>query len=281
MKILITGAKGQLGTELAKNADGSKHELILTDMEEFDLTDRLSTESFLNLTKPEVIINCAAYTQVDAAEMNAEIARKVNADAPAALAAWCAKNGARFIHISTDYVFSGEHFVPYAESDEPDPRSVYGRTKLEGEQRVMMADNKAIIIRTAWLYSPHGKNFVKTMLKLMTEKEELKVIADQIGSPTSAADLARAILSLLEKDDVKGIFHFTNEGVASWYDFAYAIARASGNKCRVLPIKTEEYPLPAKRPAYSVLDKSKIKNLIGPIRHWREALEECLEEINK
>jgi len=281
MKILITGAKGQLGTELTNRADRTKHELVLADMEEFDLTDETSIESFLEQTRPERIINCAAYTQVDTAEENEELARKVNANAPAILAEWCAKNFAKFVHISTDYVFSGEHFVPYAEDDAPDPQSAYGRTKLEGEQKVLAVNNDAIIIRTAWLYSPYGKNFVKTMLKLTAEKEEIKVIADQIGSPTSAADLARAVLSLLEKDDVKGVFHFTNEGVASWYDFAYAIAKASGSKCRVLPIKTEEYPLPAKRPAYSVLDKSKIKNLIGPIRHWREALEECLEELNK
>ncbi len=281
MKMLITGAKGQLGTELADKADRSKYELVLADMEEFDLTHEASTVSFLEKARPEIIINCAAYTQVDAAEANEELAKKVNADAPAVLADWCAKNGARFIHISTDYVFSGKHFLPYAEEDEPDPQSAYGRTKLEGENRALESNKGTIIIRTAWLYSPYGKNFVKTILKLTAEKEEIKVIADQIGSPTSAADLARAILALLERADAIGIHHFTNEGVASWYDFAYEIASASGSACHVLPIKTSEYPTPAKRPAYSVLDKSKIKKLIGPIRHWREALQECLEELNK
>ncbi len=281
MKMLITGAKGQLGTELADKADRSKYELVLADMEEFDLTDNASIESFLEKTKPECVINCAAYTQVDAAEENEELARKVNADAPAVLAEWCAKNNAKFVHVSTDYVFSGESWRPYSEDDATGPQSAYGRTKLEGEQKVFATNKNAIIIRTAWLYSPYGKNFVKTILKLTAEKEEIKVIADQIGSPTSAADLARAILALLERTDAIGIYHFTDEGVASWYDFAYEIASASGSACHVLPIKTSEYPTPAKRPAYSVLDKSKIKKLIGPIRHWREALQECLEELNK
>ncbi|MBI5654282.1 dTDP-4-dehydrorhamnose reductase [Candidatus Uhrbacteria bacterium] len=276
MKILITGAKGQLGTELADNADRQRHELILADMEEFDLTDKTSIGSFLEKTKSDLIINCAAFTQVDAAEADGEVARKVNADAPETMAAWCKENGARMIQISTDYVFSGNHSSPYSVDDLPDPQSAYGRTKLEGERKVLEADGNAIIIRTAWLYSPYGKNFVKTMLKLMAEREELKVVGDQIGSPTSAADLARAILKIMELDGVRGIFHFTNEGVASWYDLAQAIAEYSGSKCRVLPIKTEEYPTPAKRPAYSVLDKSKIKELIGPIRHWREALKDSL-----
>lgn len=280
MRILITGAKGQLGTELADNADQQKHELVLADKEEFDLTDKASIESFLEKTKPETIINCAAYTQVDAAETDEAMARKVNADAPETMARWCAKSGAKLIQISTDYVFSGNHPTPYTEEDAPDPQSVYGRTKFEGERRVAEADGNAIIVRTAWLYSPYGKNFVKTMLKLMAEKEELRVVADQIGSPTCAADLARALLALADKNGVQGIYHFTNEGVASWYDLAHAIAEYSGSKCRVLPIKTEAYPTPAKRPAYSVLDKSKIKDLIGPIRHWREALKNCLEKMN-
>lgn len=281
MKILITGAKGQLGTELAECADRSKHELILADMEEFDLTDKASIKSFLEKSRPEMIINCAAYTQVDAAEADEEAARKVNADAPEIMARWSAENGAKMIHISTDYVFSGEASRPYGEDAETGPQSAYGRTKLEGERKVLDANPGAIVVRTAWLYSPHGKNFVKTMLKLMAEKEEIKVVGDQIGSPTSAADLARATLKIAEMENVRGIFHFTNQGVASWYDFAHAIAEHSGSKCRVLPIKTEEYPTPAKRPAYSVMDKRKIENLIGPIRHWREALKECLDLLQR
>ena len=272
---LVTGANGQLGTALHTLL---QDKAVYIDRDELDLTDEEAVKAYLTNNPFECIINCAAYTAVDKAENDEENARKVNAFAPLYLA----KYGKCLIHISTDYVFNGTNYKPYIETDTTNPVSVYGKTKREGELNVLNNAQTAIIIRTAWLYSPHGGNFVKTMRKLGAEKDELKVIFDQIGTPTNAYDLARAIVSILPqiKQGEKEIYHFTNEGVCSWYDFALTIMHLSGLSCHVLPIETKDYPTPASRPHYSVLNKTKIKQRFNlTIPHWKESLEKCLKQF--
>ena len=273
-KILITGAKGQLGTELAKLLP----EAILTDVNDLDITNEQAVKDFVKSHGIDTIINAAAYTAVDKCEDEEEFAFKINVDGPRNLA----MTGAKIIHISTDYVFDGCGHLPYTEDDDPAPTSAYGRTKLAGEWQVLDNAKIGVVIRTAWLYSPYGNNFVKTMRKLGSEKDELNVVVDQIGTPTYAADLAKAIVKIIPQmnERNKGIYHFTNEGVCSWYDFATEIMAMSGLNCKVNAIPSSAYQTKAKRPHYSVLSKQKIKQTFGvEIEHWRKGLEQCLKRF--
>lgn len=273
---LITGCNGQLGRELQKRIPDA----IATDSDTLNITDFTAVQKFVKDNNIDTIINCAAYTAVDKAETDTELATLVNAVGPENLA----KTGCKLIHISTDYVFDGTGHTPYQTTDITNPVSVYGRTKLAGEQSVLKNNNQAIIIRTAWLYSKHGNNFVKTMLRLGSEKSSLNVVCDQVGTPTYAADLADAIVKILPQinKDTSGIYHYTNEGVCSWYDFATAIMKLGKKSCRIVPIPSSEYPTPAKRPFYSVLDKSKIKKTFNlDIPHWYDGLERCIKEMEE
>lgn len=271
---LITGSNGQLGTELSKLLP----EALLTDVADLDITDEAAVREYVAAHKVDTVINCAAYTAVDKAEDDETLAAKINIDGPRNLA----KSGAKVVHISTDYVFDGSGHKPYRPEDAANPLSVYGRTKLAGENEVLKYAKEAVIIRTAWLYSPYGNNFVKTMRRLGAERESLNVVADQIGTPTYAADLAAAIVQILPQMNAanKGVYHFTDEGVCSWYDFARKIMELSGLKCQVKPIPSSAYPTRAVRPFYSVLDKSKIKQTFGiEIEHWEEGLKQCLKQL--
>lgn len=282
MNILITGCKGQLGNEVQLlEKENIRHTFYNTDAAELDITDYAAVDDFVERNKIDGIINCAAYTAVDKAESNEALCHKLNAEAPAYLAAAINRRGGWLIQISTDYVFDGTKHTPYVETDKPCPDSVYGRTKLAGEEAIMKVCPQTMIIRTAWLYSTFGNNFVKTMIRLGKEKERLGVIFDQIGTPTYAADLAQAIMTAVNKGVTPGIFHFSNEGVISWYDFTKAIHRIAGiTSCKVMPIHTTEYPTPAKRPAYSVLDKTKIKQTYGiEIPYWEESLAKCIAKL--
>ena len=282
MNILITGCNGQLGSEIRLlEAAHSEHTWMNTDVEELDITNQLAVEQYVAQNKIDGIINCAAFTAVDRAETDKEQATTLNTVAPAYLAAAIGKRGGWMIHISTDYVFNGTKHIPYTETDTPCPDSVYGNTKLAGEMGVQKFCRQSVIIRTAWLYSSFGSNFVKTMIRLGREKNELGVIFDQIGTPTYARDLAITIMAIIEKGMQPGIYHYSNEGVISWYDFAKAIHRLAGiNDCHVTPLHTEEYPTPAHRPHYSVLDKTKIKQVYGiEIPYWEDSLKECIEKL--
>lgn len=272
---LITGSNGQLGTELSARLGDQAY---LTDYEDLDICDADAVAKFVAERDFTAIINCAAYTAVDAAEDNAEIAHRINAVGPANLASV----GLPIIHVSTDYVFDGKNHRPYREDDPTSPISVYGETKLAGELAVMENAQTAIIIRTAWLYSAHGNNFVKTMQRLGAERPTLNVVWDQVGTPCFAGDLAQAIVDILPqiKAGQKGVYHFSNEGVCSWYDFAREIMEISGLDCEVGPIAAALYPTKATRPSYSVLDKSKIKadfNITIP--HWKVSLKQCIEQL--
>ena len=279
MNILITGCNGQLGNEIQLlEKQHPQHTFFNTDVAELDITNPEAIGQFVEGNHIDGIVNCAAYTAVDKAESDTDFCRKLNADAPGYLAEAIERQGGWMIQISTDYVFDGTQHTPYREDAATCPNSVYGRTKLEGEQNVTSRCRRSMVIRTAWLYSTFGNNFVKTMLRLGKEKPELGVIFDQIGTPTYARDLAVAIFAAIEKGVVPGIYHFSNEGVASWYDFTLAIHRLAGiESCRVRPIHTTDYPTPATRPHYSVLDKSKIKETFGiEIPHWETSLAECI-----
>ncbi len=287
MNILVTGGNGQLGSEL-KHIEFQYPQLncSFTDLEELDITNQDDVISYVKEHNIGLIINCAAYTAVDKAESDIEKARLINATAVKNLVNACELSSAKLIHISTDYVFNGEVFCPLKESDQVTPLGVYGDTKLDGEQFVVASSVEGLIIRTSWLYSSFGNNFVKTMMRLGVERESLGVIFDQVGTPTYAADLAGAIMSIIssnEKLDKNGkVYHFSNEGVASWFDFALAIFELSGIKCIINPIESSEYPTPAKRPYYSVLNKKKIKRDFNiSIPYWRESLRSCLREIEK
>lgn len=282
--VLITGANGQLGNALRQEIENDPDiNPIYTDYEDLDITCAEDIDHFLKKHHVDIVVNCAAYTAVDRAESDNIRAAAINTGAVGNLGQAAAKHGFRVIHISTDYVFSGENFRPYEENDEPYPHSIYGRTKLEGEGLLSSFCKNAIIIRTAWLYSEFGNNFVKTMLRLAGEKDQLNVVCDQIGTPTYAGDLAAAIHSVISNPNWQpGIYHFTNEGVISWYDFAKAIFEISGKKMKVNPIRTAEYPTPAKRPLYSVLSKGKIKrNYNLEIPYWRDSLVRCLDILAK
>ena len=282
MKILVTGCNGQLGNEIQLlEKDYPQHQWYNTDVEELDITNQLAVEQFVAQQQIDGIVNCAAYTAVDKAEDNKELCTTLNMVAPAYLAAAIEKRGGWMIHISTDYVFNGTKHTPYVETDTPCPDSVYGSTKLAGELSVSKFCKRVMIIRTAWLYSTFGNNFVKTMIRLGKEKTELGVIFDQIGTPTYARDLACVMMTAIEKGVQPGVFHFSNEGVTSWYDFTKAIHRLAGiTTCHVRPLHTSEYPTPAHRPHYSVLDKTKIKQTYNiEIPYWEESLAECMAKL--
>ena len=284
MNILITGCNGQLGNEIQKlEKVNPQHTFFNTDVAELDITNQLAIDQFIQENKIDGIINCAAYTAVDKAESNKLLCTALNAEAPAYLAMSIEKRGGWLVQVSTDYVFDGTKHTPYVETDTPCPDSVYGSTKLAGEIAVQKLCKKTMIIRTAWLYSTFGNNFVKTMIKLGKEKSELGVIFDQIGTPTYARDLAVAIMTAVNKGIVPGTYHFSNEGVISWYDFTKAIHRIAGiNGCHVKPLHTAEYPTPANRPHYSVLDKTKIKDTYGiEVPYWEESLQECITELTR
>ena len=284
MKILITGCNGQLGNEMQLlEKENLQHTYFNTDVAELDITDQAAVEKFVNDNEIDGIVNCAAYTAVDKAEDNKELCTALNTVAPAYLAAAIEKRGGWLIQISTDYVFNGTKHTPYVETDTPCPDSVYGSTKLAGELGVTKFCKRTMIIRTAWLYSTFGNNFVKTMIRLGKEKPELGVIFDQIGTPTYARDLAVAIFAAINQGVKPGVYHYSNEGVISWYDFTKAIHRIAGiTTCRVRPLHTEEYPTPANRPHYSVLDKTKIKQTYGiEVPYWEESLAECIASLCK
>ena len=289
MNILVTGGNGQLGSEIKGLAPSyNKFRFFFMDLPELDICNPDELAVFFRENNIHTVINCAAYTAVDKAEQEAEIAEKVNSEGVLNLVNAVAKIKGKLIHISTDYVFDGNSFLPYQESDEVNPLGVYGNTKRRGELAVINSDIDAIVIRTSWLYSAYGNNFVKTMLRLGNERADLGVVFDQVGTPTNASDLAKVCLNILsrktsEKISDKGnIYHFSNEGVASWYDFAVAIMDIGEVDCKVKPIETKEYPTPAKRPCFSVLNKSKIKKdfeIVIPF--WRDSLRKCISKLNQ
>lgn len=281
-KVLVTGYKGQLGSELKELSCKSNNEFIFTDVDELDITELSSADKFLKNSPVDYIINCAAYTAVDKAENDYETAYKVNALAPKNLAVLSSEKNIRLIHISTDFVFDGRKSLPYKEDDTENPLSVYGKTKLDGEKEIFSNTNSAVIIRTSWLYSTYGNNFVKTMIRLGKERKELGVIFDQTGTPTYARDLAGVILNIIDNGDFSKnqLYHYSNEGVASWYDFAKSVMDMAGLGAVVKPIETSQYPTPAKRPHYSVLNKSKIKNHFNiVIPHWMDSLSMCINSL--
>ena len=282
MNILITGCNGQLGNEMQiLEKVNPQHTFFNTDVAELDITNQLAINDFVNRNNIDGIVNCAAYTAVDKAESNKPLCTRLNTEAPVYLAAAIEKREGWIIQVSTDYVFDGTKHTPYTENDTPCPDSVYGSTKLAGELGVSKFCKKTMIIRTAWLYSTFGNNFVKTMLRLGKEKSDLGVIFDQIGTPTYAADLASVIMTSVNKGIIPGVYHFSNEGVISWYDFTKAIHRIAGiTTCNVKPLHTAEYPTPAARQAYSVLDKTKIKKTYNvEIPYWEESLEKCIDKL--
>ncbi len=290
MNILITGCNGQLGNEMQLLAkQNPQHRFFLTDVvipegvnaTIMDITKKDDVEDFVEKNCIDCIVNCAAFTAVDKAEEATELCRLLNSDAPGILAEAVGKRGGCMIQISTDYVFDGTNHIPYTEDAPTCPNSVYGSTKLDGEKAVVAACKNYMIIRTAWLYSMFGNNFVKTMIRLGKEKPSLGVIFDQVGTPTYARDLAVAIMTAINKGVVPGIYHFSNEGVTSWYDFTKTIHRIAGiSTCDVRPLRTSEYPTPAARPHFSVLDKTKIKQTYGiEIPYWEDSLRECVEKL--
>lgn len=289
MKIIITGSYGQLGNEIKIfSANYPNWNFVFTDIDSLDISDEKAVNEFFQKTMPDFVVNCAAYTAVDKAESDIETATRINAIAPGILANASKNVSAKIIHISTDYVFDGNSFLPLAESDEVSPTGVYGNTKLKGEKNCMKRNPNSIIIRTSWLYSSFGNNFMKTMLRLGKEKKSLNVVFDQIGTPTYAADLADGILSIIDNSVkepdkfVPGIYNYSNEGVASWYDFAMAIFEISNMDCEVFPVLSDQFPLPAQRPKYSVLNKAKFKNTFGmSIPYWRDSLKVCIGKMDK
>lgn len=285
MRVLITGANGQLGNEMRRLGAVSPNEYLFTDVAELDITDKAAVAEFVKSNNVEIIVNCAAYTNVDKAEDDEATAELINAKAVRNLAEAVKAVDGTLFHISTDYVFGSEGNTPRTEDMPTNPLGVYGKTKLHGEQAIAEVGAKAIIIRTAWLYSEFGNNFLKTMLRLTSEKESLNVVFDQVGSPTYAGDLALAIFSIIEGGVYagnEGVYHFSNEGVCSWYDFATEIAAAAGHECVVMPCHSNEFPSKVTRPPFSVLDKTKIKTTFGiEIPHWRDSMLYCLQRLAK
>lgn len=284
MNILITGSEGQLGSEFKNLAsEFEQHQFFFTDVKELDVTNVEKVNKYFKANKIECVVNCAGYTQVDKAEDDKAQATLLNSTATKYLAEASSKAGALMVHISTDYVFEGKNFKPYTENDTANPKSTYGKTKLDGEIEVMFNAKRAIIIRTSWLYSSYGRNFVKTILEKGKTEKELKVVFDQIGTPTYARDLAKAIMEIIPKvpSKVRGeIYNYSNEGVASWYDFAKAVLELKDLECKVVPVLTKDIAQPAQRPLYSVLNKGRIKKDFGVvIPHWRDSLKECLEKL--
>lgn len=282
--ILVTGSNGQLGKELQQLADAyPQYKFVFASREDLKLHHFPLVENFFLATKPQYCINCAAYTAVDKAESEKEMAILVNGEAVGHLAAICKKYQTKLIHVSTDYVFDGESETPYKEDDTTNPKNVYGASKLLGEQLCMKENADSIIIRTSWVYSSFGHNFVKTMMRLMSERNEINVVSDQIGSPTYAADLAKTILDIIASGKWEsGIYHYSNEGKISWYEFAVAIKELTGSNCSINPIPTSAYPTPAKRPHYSLLDKERIKAVFQiTVPSWKSSLQRCIAAISK
>ncbi|MBP6184114.1 MAG: dTDP-4-dehydrorhamnose reductase [Saprospiraceae bacterium] len=289
MRILVTGAGGQIGQALAKAArPGHDLEWHFLDREDLDLTDEDMVMQYVRFLQPDVVINGAAYTAVDQAEQDVDAVFALNRDAVSYLAAACNTVNAQFVHLSTDYVYDNGKNEPYQEDDAVRPMSVYARSKRAGEEEALLMHEETVIIRTSWLYGPVRHNFLRTMLRLGREKQELGIVYDQIGSPTLSTDLAEAIVHIMEQQQadpsrrklLKGIFNYSNEGVCSWYDFAVSIMRLSELNCQVKPIRTAEYPTPAHRPVFSVMDKQKIKSTFGlRIPHWQSSLERCIRDI--
>ena len=285
--ILITGANGQLGNEMqAIAASSSNYNFLFTDKEELAIDDLNALQEFFKIQPIYFCVNCAAYTAVDKAESEMELANRINGLAVGYLAAVCKENNSGFIHISTDYVFDGAADSPYVENHPVNPVNAYGTTKLNGEVLAQQNNPTTIIIRTSWVYSFFGNNFVKTMLRLMKERESLNVVSDQLGCPTYAADLAAAIMKIIESNstekNIAGIYHYSNRGVTNWHEFAMAINELSGSNCVVNPIATSQYPTPAKRPQYSVMDTSKIQQTFNlQIPEWKESLKICIDKLLK
>ena len=281
--ILVTGANGQLGKELQRLSGAyPQYNFVFAGREDLPIHHFEMIRHYFSVYRPDFVINCAAYTAVDRAESEKDLAFQVNAEAVGVLAAVCREQGPKLIHISTDYVFDGLTKVPYKEEDPTNPQSVYGASKLEGEKQAFRFNPDCIVIRTSWVYSEYGKNFVRTMLKLMSEKPEINVVNDQFGSPTYAGDLATVILQVIASGKwTPGLYHYSNEGVISWYDFAIAIRDLSGHTCKVNPVPTSQYPTAAKRPAWSVLDLTRFKNTFGiqPLP-WQQGLETCLRRLS-
>lgn len=284
MKIVVTGANGQLGSEIKHLPKVGDDHYIYCDIDEMDLSKPESIKSYLSEVSPDLIISCGAYTAVDKAEDEVELATKINSEAPKEIAIYCKNNGCRLIHISTDYVFDGKFDRPITEKDEPNPQSIYGQTKLDGEKAIQSILDNAYIIRTAWVYSSFGNNFVKTMLRLGAEREELNVVSDQFGTPTWARDLANVILTIITEinkgNDQPGIYHYSNDGAISWFDFAVEIMKLKNIACKINSITTSEYPTRAERPRYSVLSKERINKCYSVhTSKWKESLQRCLELI--
>jgi dTDP-4-dehydrorhamnose reductase len=282
--VLVTGSKGQLGNEVQVLASSySQFEFIFTDVEELDICDRKAVENYFAKRKIDVLLNCAAYTAVDKAEEDVELCYRINEKAVGILGEIAAEYGTRVVHVSTDYVFDGTSYRPYTEDMPVCPATVYGKSKLAGEQLLMDACPAAVIVRTSWLYSSFGNNFVKTMMRLGKERGTLNVIFDQVGTPTYAADLADTLLQIISADKfVPGIYHYSNEGVCSWYDFTISIHKMAGINCRVLPIESKDYPAKTPRPHYSVLNKNKIKsNYNIQISHWEDGLRRCMDILTE
>lgn len=283
MNILVTGSNGQLGHSLRDIAEGSANRYIFTDVAELDITDRKAIDSMMQKENISVVINCAAYTNVDKAEDDFDTANLINNTAVGNLAMSCKEHGATLVHVSTDYVFDGSSNIPYTEDMPLAPLGVYGVTKLHGEQSVLQSGCDYVIIRTSWLYSEYGKNFVKTMMMLTEERETLNVVFDQAGTPTYAGDLARAIYDIVESGKYtanQGIYHYSNEGVCSWYDFAREISELARTECDIRPCHSNEFPSKVNRPHYSVLDKTKIKATFGlTIPYWKDSLRVCISNL--
>ncbi len=281
--IWVTGVNGQLGNELRIIAPTyTDLKFIFTTRSEIDIENIGDVESFLSTNSIDICINAAAYTAVDLAEKERDVAMRANGLAVGDLAAQCRLHHIKFLHVSTDYVFNGQAEIPYKEQDTTDPVNYYGETKLKGEELALENNEDCLIVRTSWVYSRFGKNFVKTMMRLMKEKESIGVVSDQFGSPTYAADLAKALVHLAINSSAPGVYHYCNEGIISWFDFASAIGTLTRSSCEVKPINTSQYPTPAKRPAYSALDTSKFKAETGlDIPDWQSSLEECIRLLSK
>ena len=281
-KIVVTGANGQLGQEFRELASSfGQFDFFFLGKEDLDIVQKNKVEEKIAAIRPHYLINCAAYTAVDKAETDENNAYAVNRDAASNLAAACAAHGVKFVHISTDYVFDGTASKPYREDDPVNPANVYGQSKQKGEEEVLKNNKEAVIIRTAWVYSAYGNNFVKTMLRLMSSRPEIGVVSDQYGTPTYAADIAEAVLDIILSGMwVPGVYHFSNEGIITWYDFASEIKSLSNSTCTVNAITTEQYPTPAKRPKYSVFDKTKIQQTYGiKLKDWKGSLKHCLSKM--